>query len=120
MCAECGMGFATMSYLPTENRRPSIVGIVIVPPVELKKPGRPGFFLFAGRSDLLDVGGARPLGALLHFVLHLVLLLERLESARLDGGEVHEQILAAVVGGDEAEPLGVVEPLYGTCAHCLP
>jgi hypothetical protein len=86
----------------------------------MKKPGCPGFFLAAGRSDLLDVGGARPLGALLHIVLHLVRFLEGLEAARLDRGEVDEEILAAIVRGDEAETLGVVEPLYGTCAHCLP
>jgi hypothetical protein len=30
---------------------------------------------------------------------------------------MHEEILAAVIGGDEAEALGVVEPLYGTCTH---
>jgi hypothetical protein len=30
---------------------------------------------------------------------------------------MHEEILAAVIGRDEAEALGVVEPLYGTCTH---
>src|SRR5262249_54248264 len=43
--------------------------------------------------------------------------LERLEAAALDGGEVHEEILAAVGRGDETEALGVVEPLHGTCTH---
>src|SRR5947207_9440882 len=71
----------------------------------------------AGPLHGLDVGGARALGALLDLVLHLVVLLQRLEPARLDGREVHEEILAAVIGRDEAEALGVVEPLYGTCTH---
>src|SRR6266480_3112031 len=75
------------------------------------------WFHFAGPLHGLDVGGARALGALLDLVLHLIVLLQRLEPARLDGREVHEEILAAVIGRDEAEALGVVEPLYGTCTH---
>src|SRR3954469_25723375 len=65
----------------------------------------------------LDVRGARALGALLDLVLELVVILQRLETRRLNGGEVHEEILAAVVGRDEAEALLVVEPFNGTCAH---
>src|SRR5207302_5854334 len=76
-----------------------------------------GVFHLAGPLYGLDVGGARTLGALLDLVLHLVVLLQGLEPARLDGREVHEEILAAVIGRDEAEALGVVEPLYGTCIH---
>jgi hypothetical protein len=30
---------------------------------------------------------------------------------------VNEEVFAAVIGRDEAEALGVVEPLYGTCTH---
>src|SRR5207253_9648258 len=75
------------------------------------------WFHLAGPLHGLDVGGARALGALLDLVLHLVVLLQRLEPARLDGREVHEEILAAVIGRDEAEALGVVEPLYGTGTH---
>src|SRR5437016_1255703 len=75
------------------------------------------WFHLAGPLHGLDVGGARALGALLDLVLHLVVILQRLEPARLDGRAVHEEILAAVIGRDEAEALGVVEPLYGTCTH---
>ena len=44
--------------------------------------------------------------------LDLLALGEGAEAVGLDGGLVDEEILAAVVGGDEAEPLGVVEPLH--------
>jgi hypothetical protein len=32
---------------------------------------------------------------------------------------VHEEILTAVLGGDEAEALRIVEPFYGACCHVL-
>jgi hypothetical protein len=32
---------------------------------------------------------------------------------------MREEILAAVVGGDETETLGIVEPLDRACAHFL-
>jgi hypothetical protein len=30
-----------------------------------------------------------------------------------------KEILAAILGRNEAEALGIVEPLYGTCCHVL-
>src|SRR5262245_9745657 len=30
-----------------------------------------------------------------------------------------EEILAAAIRGNEAETLGIVEPLYGTCCHVM-
>src|SRR5205807_4126474 len=50
--------------------------------------------------------------------LNALALGQRLESLRLNGGVMHEAVLAAVLGGDEAEPLGVVEPLHGTGDTC--
>jgi hypothetical protein len=44
--------------------------------------------------------------------LHLLALRERAEALRLDRRLVHEEIFAAVLGGDEPEALGVVEPLH--------
>src|SRR5687768_16155227 len=102
MCAECGMGFAMMSYLPTEKRLAPKVGMVISSS-SMRRPGCPGSLPAAGGSDLLGVRGARRLRALLALVLHLGVRLQRLGGGRLDGGEVNEEILAAVVGGDEAE-----------------
>src|SRR4051812_45204693 len=112
-----------MSYLPTEKRLPTTVGMLIwmtAPCFEgTKKPGKlPGpLSLPRPRLEELDVRGARTFRALLDFVLDLVVLFQRLEAAGLDGREVDEKILAAVVGGNEPEALRVVEPLYGTCAH---
>jgi hypothetical protein len=35
-----------------------------------------------------------------------------------DGGNVHEHILAAAIGRDEAEALGHIEKLYCADSHC--
>jgi len=45
--------------------------------------------------------------------------LQRLEALSLDCGKMGKEILAAVLGRDEPEALGIVEPLHGTCCHCL-
>src|SRR5688500_10884677 len=44
---------------------------------------------------------------------HLLAFLQRLEAGALDGTEVHEKVRARL-RGDEAEALGVVEPLDGS------
>src|SRR5215204_508294 len=44
--------------------------------------------------------------------LHVLAFVQRLEAAALDGRVVNEQILAPVLGSDEAETLGVIEPLH--------
>src|SRR3954469_8760244 len=68
-------------------------------------------------SDLLNVRCGRALLALLLVVAHLRALGERLEAAALDRGVVDEEVLAALIGRDEAEALVVVEPLDGSCCH---
>src|SRR5688500_20292727 len=65
-----------------------------------------------GSHRARDVLGGRPLLALHDVELHRVTLGQRLEAAALDGAVVDEAVLRAVVGGDEAEPLRVVEPLH--------
>jgi hypothetical protein len=40
-----------------------------------------------------------------------------LETRTLDRGKVSEKIIAAIGWGDEAEALGIVEPLNCTCCH---
>ena len=52
-----------------------------------------------------------PFGTLGHFEADLLAFLERLESLHVDCREVREQVLAAVVRGDEPKALRVVEPL---------
>ena len=54
------------------------------------------------------------LGARNHFKAHLLTFLEGLEAFDFDCGEMDKQILAAVVGRDEAESLGIIEPFDNT------
>src|SRR3982750_74096 len=68
--------------------------------------------------ERLDVRGRGALRTLLRVEAHLRALGERLEAAALDRVEVDEQVLARLIGRDEAEALVVVEPLDGSCCHC--
>src|SRR5215203_1472110 len=74
------------------------------------RPDRPTRRLAAELDDVLRSGALR---ALDHVELHGLALGEGLEAVSLNGGMVHEAILLAVRGGDEAKALGVVEPLHG-------
>src|SRR5438270_388535 len=56
-------------------------------------------------------------GALDHVELHLLTLLQAAEPSRLDGGEMHENILS-VLSTDEPIALGIIEPLHRSCFHC--
>src|SRR5215204_2351660 len=67
--------------------------------------------------ERLDVRRGRALGALFGVVAHLRALGQRLEAAALDRVVMHEQILALVIGCDEAKALLVAEPLHGSCCH---
>src|SRR5690606_23014998 len=74
-----------------------------------------------GRSavELHDVLGGRALLALHHVELHALAFGERLEATALNCRMMHEAILLAVLGRDEAEALGIVEPLHRAGhAHC--
>src|SRR3954467_5559588 len=64
-----------------------------------------------------DVGSSGALRTLLGVVADLRALGERLEAAALDRAVVDEQVLARLVGRDEAEALVVVEPLHGSGGH---
>ena len=88
---------------------------------ENKKPGPPSGDPASGFNagfalDLADVGGLEPLGALGHLELDLIALGEALEALRLDGVEVHEHVVASLLG-DEAVALRVVEPLDRSLCH---
>src|ERR1700730_9091930 len=67
-------------------------------------------------SGLPDVGGLEPLRALGHLEFDLVALGQALEARPLDGVEVHEHVLASLLG-DEAVALRIVEPLDRTLSH---
>src|SRR4051812_37881003 len=47
----------------------------------------------------------------------LLAFVQRAEAGALNGADVYEHVLAAVVGLDEAEALGRVKPLHGSHAH---
>jgi hypothetical protein len=66
--------------------------------------------------DSLNVLSLPALGALGHFELHCLPLLQAAEAACLNCGEVHEDILARLTA-DEAVALGVVKPLYCSLFH---
>src|SRR5204863_7039534 len=68
-------------------------------------------------SDPPDVYGLRAAVARLGFELHLGSLGEG--RAVADAALMDEEVLAAVVGGDEAVALLVAEPLHGACCHVL-
>src|SRR5918996_3703309 len=67
----------------------------------------------------LDVRGLGALGALRDLVLDLRALGERPEALALDAAEVDEDVLRAVVRGDEPVPLLVAEPLDGSGCHAI-
>jgi anti-sigma regulatory factor (Ser/Thr protein kinase) len=69
--------------------------------------------------DRPHVGGLGALGALGHVELDGLALVQRAVAARLDGAEVHEDVLAGL-RLDEAVALVGVEPLHGSNSHgCL-
>src|SRR4051794_16091495 len=75
----------------------------------------------AGVGRLLEglyVRRVRALGATLGVVAHLRALGQRPVAVAADRAVMHEQILALIVRGDEAEALLVTEPLDGSGSHC--
>src|SRR6266496_2225315 len=73
-----------------------------------------------GRLGANDVRRVQPFVASLHLELHHLPFSERLEAVHLDGREVHEHVLAALLF-NEAVPLGIIEPLHLSLSHsfCL-
>src|SRR5262245_43095883 len=69
------------------------------------------------RLGFPDVRGLQALGTARHLELDPVTLGEALEALSLDGAEVHEHVLAALLS-DEPETLRVVEPLHCSLSHC--
>jgi hypothetical protein len=106
-----------MSALPVARRHQHNSGVVEfsdVLEVETKNATEVAFFVSTeGCSDRLDLAGLEAFLALGHFELHALVLCQSLESVALDFAEVREQILTALIGGDEAEALGIVEPFHG-------
>jgi carbon-nitrogen hydrolase len=89
------------------------------PPRACKRPAEAGRCHCDGALvlDGLHVRRARALGALLGLVGDLCALGERLVAVTDDRGVMDEQVLALVVGRDEAEALVVAEPFNGSSCH---
>src|SRR5215831_4745647 len=64
--------------------------------------------------------GRLALLAALHLVAELLALVQIAHSRPFDRRNVHEHVLRAIVGLDEAVALLGVEPLYGSSSHCKP
>src|SRR6266700_262017 len=80
--------------------------------------GAPSDCWFRAWLQLHDVLRRGAFLGLHDFELHALAFGQRLEPFTLDRGVMHEAVLAAVLGRDEAEALGVVEPLHGTGDAC--
>src|SRR6516165_6732940 len=69
------------------------------------------------RLERVDLLGLRALGPLAGRVLHPLVLLKAAVTVNLDGGVVNEDVIGAVVGGDETVPLVGVEPFHSALSH---
>ena len=67
--------------------------------------------------QLVDVGRLGALLALTNLEADALILVQGTETRGFDGGVVHEEIGASVIGGDESETLFGVEPLNGALSH---
>src|SRR2546425_2991088 len=92
------------------------------PPDTQTAPPREGrrrlFSRYRGRLQLHDVLSGGALLPLNHLELDPLAFGQGLEAILLDRGVMHEAVLFAVLGRDEAEALRVVEPLHGTGDAC--
>ena len=66
--------------------------------------------------ERLYVRGLPALGALYHVELNLLTFLQGPEAVALDGGVMHEYILA-IRAAKKSKTLGIVEPLYSSLFH---
>src|SRR5215475_13398129 len=76
-------------------------------------------FAGAGSARGAEIVGSRLAGAAIgdDLVRDLLAFAQRAEAGTLDGADVNEHVLAAVVGLNEAIALGRVKPLHGSHAH---
>ena len=81
----------------------------------------PGFFLRGGvirlQLNRSDVRRSWAFGAVDGVEAYLLRFFQRLVPVHLNARVMGEQVLAPIVGRDEPEALGVVEPLHGACRH---
>src|SRR5437867_13208452 len=80
--------------------------------------GAPSDCWFRAWLELHDVLRRRAFLGLHDFELHALAFGQRLEPFTPHRGVMHEAVLAAVLGRDEAEAPGLVQPLHGTGDAC--
>jgi hypothetical protein len=80
--------------------------------VRNEPPRRPAEILL----DSLDVLCLPALGALDDVELNALTFLKRTEAVRLDGGVMHEHVIA-ILTADKSEALGIVKPFYCSLFH---
>jgi hypothetical protein len=73
---------------------------------------------FCLHLDSLNVLGLPALWAFGHVELHGLPFLQAAKAAGLNGGEMHEDVLA-ILTADEAIAFGVVKPLYCSLFHLI-
>src|SRR3954467_9897553 len=74
-----------------------------------------------GRLGLLQIDRrCLALLAALQFEADLLPLMQIAQAGALDRGNMHEHVLRAVLGLNEAVALLGIEPLYGSNTHCRP
>jgi len=97
---------------------------MLSPEIEKKKPGNAGLFRWdcgmaghACQPVLLstDIRCLQPLGAVNDVEAYALTFCQGPETRLLDRGIMGEEISTPVSRGDEAEALGIAEPLYITC-----
>ena len=71
------------------------------------------------RLERLDVGGLKAFLALSHIKRDFLTVLQRLEALSPNFGKVGEQVVTTIIGRDEAEAFGVVEPFNCASCHCV-
>jgi hypothetical protein len=103
LVAATAAAVATPSTIPTAATTSAVAAAT--------RTGTTGECAAAGCSYVYGLGAAVVAGS--NDELDGVALVEAAEAVGLDGGLVHEEVLAAAFGGDEAKPLGAIEPLDG-------
>lgn len=102
---------ATASVAPSAAvAAPSAVAVATATASAFAGAGAAGQRASSRSSDVGGLGAAVVAG--LDGELDGVALVQAAVAVGLDGGLVHEEVLAAILRGDEAEPLADVEPLH--------
>src|SRR6266705_810996 len=79
---------------------------------------RSGQFVLCSRLDRSDVFCLEAFGPLGDIKLDCLAFLQAAKAACLDGGKMHENIVARLAA-DKAEAFGVVKPFHCSLFHCV-